>query len=120
MSSDQRKNRSRAKARPSSTNTGHRDDDMYDAHEMLRDFGEAQGHFENFEEEEPNAAAHKFYEMVDNAFEPLYPNNANITTLEFINTLLHFKSRHGCSNKGFDEFLGVIGSVLPNVRSKVS
>ncbi|KAK1399822.1 hypothetical protein POM88_009685 [Heracleum sosnowskyi] len=53
-------NRSRAQARPSSTNTGHRDDDMYDAHEMLRDFGEAQGHFENFEEEEPNAAAHKF------------------------------------------------------------
>nr|XP_017246139.1 PREDICTED: uncharacterized protein LOC108217761 [Daucus carota subsp. sativus] len=51
--------------------------------------------------------------MVENASEPLYPNNAKITTLSFINKLLHFKSRHGCSNKGFDELLGIIGSVLP-------
>ncbi|KAK1392929.1 hypothetical protein POM88_011985 [Heracleum sosnowskyi] len=72
----------RVQARPSSSNTGHRDDDMYDAQEMLRDFGEAHGHFE---EEETNVAAHKFYEMIDNVSEPLYPNNANITTLEFIN-----------------------------------
>ena len=28
--------------------------------------------------------------------------------------MLHFKSRHGCSNKGFDELLGIIGAVLPN------
>ncbi|KAK1387270.1 hypothetical protein POM88_015448 [Heracleum sosnowskyi] len=32
-------------------NIGNRDDDMYDAHDMLRDFEEANRHFENVEEE---------------------------------------------------------------------
>ncbi|KAL8090867.1 hypothetical protein AgCh_040077 [Apium graveolens] len=107
------RNRPPVQTRSSSSHTGYRDDDMYDAHEMLRDFREAHADFENIEEE-PNATARKFYEMVDNASEPLYPNNANITTLSFTNKLLHFKSRHGCSNKEFDELLGLIGSVLPN------
>ncbi|KAK1378420.1 hypothetical protein POM88_025164 [Heracleum sosnowskyi] len=43
-------------------NNGNRDDDMYDAHDMLRDFEEANRHFENVEEE-PNASAKEFYKM---------------------------------------------------------
>ena len=40
------------------------DDDMNDAHSMLRDFAYANRYFENFEEE-PNADAKEFYNMVN-------------------------------------------------------
>ncbi|XP_074341888.1 uncharacterized protein LOC141679284 [Apium graveolens] len=89
-----------------------RDDDMYDAHDMLRDFVDAHENFGNGEEE-PNATAKKFYDMLDGASEPLYPNYSSSTTLSFVNKLLYFKNKHGCSNKGFDELLQLIGSVLP-------
>nr|XP_017227573.1 PREDICTED: uncharacterized protein LOC108203286 [Daucus carota subsp. sativus] len=65
---------------------------FYDAREMLDDFVNATGHFEN--DEEPNATAKIFYKMLDSASQPIYPDNT--------------------SNKGFDELLELIGSVLPN------
>ncbi|XP_074326600.1 uncharacterized protein LOC141664542 [Apium graveolens] len=89
-----------------------RDDDMYDAHDMLRDFADAHENFGNGEEE-PNATAKNFYDMLDGASEPLYPNCSSSTTLSFVNKLLYFKNKHGCSNKGFDELLQLIGSVFP-------
>nr|XP_017225037.1 PREDICTED: uncharacterized protein LOC108201255 [Daucus carota subsp. sativus] len=89
------------------------DADMYDAHNMLRDFADANRYFENFEEE-PNADAKEFYNMVNDASEPIYPNNKDYTRLSFVNKLLHFKNKHHCSNNGFDELLCLIGSVLPD------
>ncbi|KAK1372139.1 hypothetical protein POM88_038231 [Heracleum sosnowskyi] len=53
----------RVEAETSSRNIHYRDEDMYDARDMLRDFVDANEHFENFEEE-PNAKAQAFYEMV--------------------------------------------------------
>ena len=80
---------------------------------MLGDFAEATRQFEN-DEEEPNATAKNFYKMLDSASEPIYPDNTRFTTLSFVNKLLQFKHKHGCSNMGFDELLELIGSVLPN------
>ena len=80
---------------------------------MLGDFAEATRQFEN-DEEELNATANNFYNMLDSASEPIYPDNTRFTTLSFVNNLLQFKHKHGCSNKGFDELLALIGSVLPN------
>ncbi|KAL8120472.1 hypothetical protein AgCh_017587 [Apium graveolens] len=96
----------------SSHNIHYNDEDMYDARDMLRDFADANRHFENFVEE-PNAKAKEFYEMVENASEPIYPNNPNFTTLSFVNKLLHWKHKHNCTNSGFDELIHLIGSVLP-------
>ncbi|XP_074383286.1 uncharacterized protein LOC141724892 [Apium graveolens] len=87
-------------------NTSCRDDDMYDAHDD--DFEDC----EDFDEE-PNAKAKEFYEMVNTASEPIYPNNANFTTLKFVMELLRWKNRHNCSNNGFDDLLHLIGLVLP-------
>ena len=87
------------------------DDDMYDANNILRDFADANKYFENFEEE-PNADAKKFYNMVNDASEPIYPNNKNYTRLSFVSKLLHFKNKHHCSNNGFVALLCLIGSVL--------
>ncbi|WOG86086.1 hypothetical protein DCAR_0205284 [Daucus carota subsp. sativus] len=103
--------RSRVNIGTSSRNVGCTDD-FYDAREMLDDFVNATGHFEN--DEEPNAAAKNFYKMLDSASQPIYPDNTRFTTLSFVNKLLQFKHKHGCSNKGFDELLQLIGSVLPN------
>ncbi|XP_074369192.1 uncharacterized protein LOC141710524 [Apium graveolens] len=65
-------------------NTSYRDDDIYDAHD---------DEFEDCEDfdDEPNAKAKEFYEMVNTASEPIYPNNANFTTLEFVMELLRWK-----------------------------
>nr|XP_017253925.1 PREDICTED: uncharacterized protein LOC108223955 [Daucus carota subsp. sativus] len=91
-------------------NSGYnKDDDMYDARTMLRDFADANSYFE-----EPNADAKEFYKLVNDASEPIYPNNKDYTTLSFVNKLLHFKNKHYCSNNGFDELLCLIGSVLPS------
>ncbi|KAL8117760.1 hypothetical protein AgCh_015593 [Apium graveolens] len=80
---------------------------MYDAHDD--DFEDC----EDFDEE-PNAKAKEFNEMVNTASEPIYPNNANFTTLEFVMELLRWKNRHNCSNNGFDDLLHLIGLVFPN------
>ncbi|KAK1348053.1 hypothetical protein POM88_055002 [Heracleum sosnowskyi] len=83
----------------SSGNVGYNDDNMYDVRDMLRDFVDANAHFENFEEE-PNAKGKDFYKMVDNASIPIYPNNKE-STLSVVNKLLHWKHKHNCSNTGF-------------------
>ncbi|XP_074337044.1 uncharacterized protein LOC141674221 [Apium graveolens] len=104
--------RSRVDIGTSSMNVDNTHDDFYDAREMLGDFAEANDNFENMHEE-PNATTKTFYKMLDSATEPLYPNCTSFTTLSFVSKLLNFKHRHGCSNKGFDELLELIGSVLP-------
>ena len=63
---------------------------------------------------EANIAAKEFYKMVQSASEPIYPSNANYTTFEFVNELLHFKNKHNYSNNGFDELLKLIGSIFPH------
>ncbi|XP_074352460.1 uncharacterized protein LOC141691589 [Apium graveolens] len=89
------------------------EDDVYDAFKMLRDLGEEQNEIEDMEEE-PNEKTSQFYNMLNQASVPLYPNHEKHSKLSFIMKLLHFKNRHHCSQKGFDELLELIGSVLPD------
>ncbi|XP_074326699.1 uncharacterized protein LOC141664646 [Apium graveolens] len=103
--------RSGVEAETNLGNNDPRDDDIYDAREMLQDFADAHGNFRNGEEE-PTATTNFFYEMLDGSSEPLYPNCLSSTTLSFVNRLLYFKNKHGCSNKGFVELLELIGSIL--------
>lgn len=63
-------------------------------------------------EEEPNETAKHFFKMVNTASEPIYPNNANFTILEFSMKLLEWKNKHNYSNNGFDDLLHLIGLVL--------
>ncbi|KAK1355299.1 hypothetical protein POM88_048555 [Heracleum sosnowskyi] len=69
----------------STSNVGYNDDNMYDVRDMLRDFVDANAHFENFKEE-TNAKAKDFYKMVDNASIPIYPYNKE-STLSVVNKL---------------------------------
>ena len=88
------------------------EDDVYDAFEMLSDIGGDKYHIEDMEEE-PNEEASQFYKMLNHASVPLYPHHEKHTKLSFVLKLLHFKNRHHCSQKGFDELLELIGSILP-------
>ncbi|KAK1399925.1 hypothetical protein POM88_009788 [Heracleum sosnowskyi] len=56
------KRRSRVEAETSSDNIGSRNDDMYDAREMLRDFADAHGNFGN---DEYNEEQHQDEDMID-------------------------------------------------------
>ncbi|XP_074362218.1 uncharacterized protein LOC141702437 [Apium graveolens] len=89
------------------------EDDVYDAFEMLRNLGEEQNEIEDMEEE-PNEEASQFYNMLNQTSVPLSPNHEKDSKLSFVIKLLHFKNRHHCSQKGFDELLELIGSVLPD------
>ena len=106
-------NKSRVDTKTSSQNVGSTDDDFYDAREMLGHFTKATRQFEN-DEEELNATAKNFYKMLDSASEPIYPDKIKFTTLSYMNRILQFKHKHDFSNRGFDELLERIGSVLPN------
>lgn len=93
------------------TNMEH--EDVFDQFEMLRDaFGQ---NYDNNEEaeEEPNFEASKFYKNLKSGAAPIYPGNTNFTKLTLVTKLLHFKNRHGCSDKGFNELLSLFGAVLP-------
>ncbi|KAL8116598.1 hypothetical protein AgCh_022944 [Apium graveolens] len=89
------------------------EDDVHDAFEMLRDLGEEQNEIEDMEEE-PNEEASQFYNMLNHASVPLSTNHEKHSRLSFFMKLLYFKNRHHCRQKGFDELLELIGSVLPD------
>lgn len=86
-------------------------EDVFDQNEMLRD---AFGGEDHNNPEEPNLQAHNFYSNLHNLDAPIYPGNVKFTKLTFVMRLLHFKSRHGCSDTGFDELLSLIAEVLPD------
>lgn len=89
------------------------DNDGYDVLNMLRDVAGEQNQIENMGEA-LNEEASEFYKLVKSASEPLCPNSEEEDTkLSFVMKLLHFKNKHGCTQKGFDELLELIGYVLP-------
>lgn len=69
---------------------------------------------EHINPEEPNSQAREFYSNLHKLVIPIYPGNVKFTKLTFVMRLLHFKSRHGCSDTGFDELLSLIAEVLPD------
>lgn len=59
----------------------------------------------------------QFAKLVRDAREPLYPNCAKLSKLEFLIKLLHLKNVNRWSQKSFDQILGLIKAVLPDEES---
>ena len=81
--------------------------------DMLDDFHEAhfdEGHRE--EEEEPEATAKAYYDMLAAAQQPLHGHN-KVSQLDAIGRLMAVKSQFTLSRDAFDVMLQVIGSMLP-------
>ncbi|MEJ1821277.1 hypothetical protein, partial [Escherichia coli] len=53
-------------------------------------------------EEEPNAEARKFYDMLDAVDKPLWPGCSNHSQLSVVARLLSWKAENNISEKGFD------------------
>ncbi|CAM8992321.1 unnamed protein product [Rhodiola kirilowii] len=94
-------------------------DNIYCAVEMLMDAARLpdmscfQNSQENGRDQLPHGDASRFYKVLEDAAMPLHPTNTKFTRLSFITKLLHFKNMYGCSERGFDELLELIGSILP-------
>jgi len=80
--------------------------------DMLDDFHEA--HFDEGrrEEEEPEATAKAYYDMLAAAQQPLH-GHTKVSQLDAIGRLMAVKSQFTLSRDAFDVMLQVIGSMLP-------
>ena len=80
--------------------------------DMLDDFHEA--HFDEGrrEEEEPEATAKAYYDMLAAAQQPLH-GHTKVSQLDAIGRLMALKSQFTLSRDAFDVMLQVIGSMLP-------
>src|SRR6185436_4143227 len=80
--------------------------------DMLDDFHEA--HFDEGrrEEEEPEATAKAYYDMLAAALQPLH-SHIKVSQLDAIGRLMAVKSQFTLSRDAFDVMLQVIGSMLP-------
>ena len=80
--------------------------------DMLDDFHEA--HFDEGrrEEEEPEATAKAYYDMLAAAQQPLH-NHTKVSQLDAIGRLMAVKSQFTLSRDTFDVMLQVIGRLLP-------
>jgi len=79
--------------------------------DMLHDYHEA--HFgEGPQEEEPEATAKAYYEMLEAAQKPLH-GQTKVSQLDGIGRLMALKSQFSQSRDVFDSMLTVFGSMLP-------
>ncbi|CAM8917453.1 unnamed protein product [Rhodiola kirilowii] len=94
-------------------------ENIYCAVEMLMDAARLpdmscfQNSQANGRDQLPHGDASRFFKVLEDATIPLHPTNTKFTRLSFITKLLHFKNMYGCSERGFDELLELIGSILP-------
>ena len=79
--------------------------------DMLHDYHEA--HFgERLQEEEPEASAKAYFEMLEAAQKPLH-GHTKVSQLDGIGRLMALKSQFSLSRDAFDSLLTVFGSMLP-------
>ena len=78
---------------------------------MLNDFHEAQ-FAERRMEEEMEATAKAFYDMMSSAQKPLH-GQTMVSQLDAIGCVMAFKSQFRLSRDAFDGMLAIIGSLLP-------
>ncbi|XXG46959.1 hypothetical protein AAC387_Pa02g1683 [Persea americana] len=90
-------------------------DEVDDMHRMLRSaFGIQDPESSSQEpEEEPNAEAVKFYKLVEDADQELYPGCKNFTKLAFVVRLYHIKCLNGWSDKSFTMLLELLKEAFP-------
>jgi hypothetical protein len=86
-------------------------DDDAGVADMLDDVHQAQ-FAEAREQEEMEATAQFFYDMMDSAQKPLH-DRTKVSQLDAIRRLMGLKSELNLSREGFDKMLAVIGSLLP-------
>jgi hypothetical protein len=80
--------------------------------DMLDDFDEGQ-YTKGCTEEEMEATAKAFYDMISSAQKPLH-DQSTVSQLDAIGRLMGFKSECSMSREHFDTMLTVIGSLLPD------
>ncbi|XP_063936159.1 uncharacterized protein LOC135147220 [Daucus carota subsp. sativus] len=69
---------------------------------------------------EPNANARKFYRLVDDGKQPLYPGCKNFSRLSFLVRLYHWKCLNGVTESAFGEILQLLKEVVPNINVPAS
>ena len=78
--------------------------------DMLHDAHQAQ--FAEGHEEEMEAAAQAFYDMMDSAQKPLH-DRTTVSQLDAIGRVMGFKSQFSLGRETYDGMLALIGSLLP-------
>src|SRR5262249_19592059 len=68
---------------------------------------------DEYQQEEPNERAKKFYKLLQDADEPLWSGCDNHTRLSAVSQLLNLKSEFNLSEKCFDRMIAMIKSMLP-------
>ena len=76
------------------------------------------GTFES-NQELPNSVAEKFYKLIDDSQQELYPGCKNFSKLLFIIRLLHLKCLGKWSNKIFDMLLDLLREAFPEAMEKL-
>ena len=64
-------------------------------------------------DEEPNAEARNFYDMIRAGDKPVYEGNSKHTQLSAAVRMLEIKCRHRCSQAWFDDMSNFIQELLP-------
>ena len=65
------------------------------------------------EPQEPNGDAKKFYRLLEEVKQPLYPNCEKYSSLSFIVKLLHIKCVSSWSNKSFSMLMELLKDAFP-------
>ena len=108
------------------TNTDNSGTNEYDMHDemkemlndalgmsMRNDESERSPHVHEEFESIPNENANKFYNLLREAENELYPGCKKFTKLSFIIRLFHMKCLNGWSNKSFTMLLELLNEALP-------
>jgi hypothetical protein len=64
----------------------------------------------------PNEDAKKFYNLIDESKQPLYPGCTNFSTLSFIIRMYLLKCLHGWSNASFSSLLELLKEAMPDLK----
>ena len=95
------------------------DDDMDESHDDIdgllndhfRDFAQAEGVYEG-----QNEDAKKFYNLVEEASQELYPGCEGFSRLSFTIRLYLLKCLHGWSNESFTSLLELLKQAIPELN----
>ncbi|KAL8097245.1 hypothetical protein AgCh_030391 [Apium graveolens] len=69
---------------------------------------------------EPNSDARKFYRLVEDGKQPLYPGSKNFSRLSFLVRLYHWKCLNGVTQTAFGEMLQLLKEAFPDIEIPTS
>ncbi|XP_074347485.1 uncharacterized protein LOC141686344 [Apium graveolens] len=65
---------------------------------------------------EPNSDAWKFYRLIEDGKQPLYPGSKKISRLSFLVRLYHWKCLNGVTQTAFGEMLQLLKEAFPDIE----